>query len=474
MSTTSVAGHYLAQLASHGIEHLYINAGTDFAPLAEAYAANATGSNTQLPEPVLCAHEGLAVGMAHGAYLASGRPQAVMFHVSVGTANAICAVANAARDNVPLLVTAGRTPLLETGMTGSRDAMIHWAQEMFDQAGMLREFVKWDYEMKNPLQVDQVVDRAMGVARSVPAGPVYLTLPREVLAQDMPDGYTEVPRTAVPQPGDPERGAVSALAERLAAATFPLIVTSASGADRDAVGLLGEIASEFAIGVADVTPRYLNLPFDHEMHLGMTRPSLYADADVILYLECDVPWISAHMAPRDDAFIAQAGIDPLFARYPMRSHRSDVTISGKPSAILRMLKDALGRMDTGAAQSRRDHLREKAAGVHAKLSTDQEPDVAADAPIAKAFMSEVLGQALDDNITVFNEYWGSPAHLRRQKPGTYFFLPPAGGLGWALPAALGASHNSGKPSVALVGDGAYMFANPAACHHAAVATTCRC
>ena len=354
---TSVAGHYLAQLASHGVEHLYVNAGTDFAPLAEAYAANANGSNTQLPEPVLCAHESLAVGMAHGAYLSSGRPQAVMFHVSVGTANAICAVANAARDNVPLLVTAGRTPLLEAGMTGSRDTMIHWAQEMFDQAGMLREFVKWDYELRNPLQVDQVVDRAMGIANTSPKGPVYLTLPREILAQEMPDAYTEARRTAIPEQGDPDRGAIMALAERLAAAAFPMIVTSASGADHDAVGRLAEVASECAIGVAEVSPRYMNLPFDHEMHLGMARPQLYESADVILYLECDVPWISAHMAPRDDAFVAQAGIDPLFARYPMRSHRSDLSIGGKPAAILEMLKEALGSLDTVAAQARREKLR---------------------------------------------------------------------------------------------------------------------
>ena len=82
--------------------------------------------------------------MAHGAYLATGRPQAVMVHVSVGTANTVNGAANAARDQAPILLLAGRTPITEQGLHGSRNRPIHWAQEMFDQGGMLREFVKWD------------------------------------------------------------------------------------------------------------------------------------------------------------------------------------------------------------------------------------------------------------------------------------------------------------------------------------------
>ena len=79
----------------------------------------------------------------------------------------------------------------------------------------------------------------------------------------------------------------------------------------------------------------------------------------------------------------------------------------------------------------------------------------------------MIGTALPQEAVVFNEYWGIPNLLRRRTPGSYFFLPPAGGLGWALPAALGARQTVAAPTVALVGDGAYLFANPAACHHAA-------
>lgn len=469
----TVAGRYLAELAAHGIENLYVNAGTDFAPLAEAYAANDNGSNIKFPQPVLCAHEAVAVGMAHGAYLISGKPQAVMFHVGVGTANAICAVTNAARDNVPLLVSAGRSPILEEGMLGARNAMIHWAQEMYDQAGMLRELVKWDYELKLPLQVDQVVDRALSIAQAYPKGPVYLTLPREVLAQDSPAGMPKHP-TAIPKMGYPDSEAIEMLAQQLSKANNPLIVVSAAGADASSVDLLGGLAEKFGIGVADTWPRYLNLPFNHPMHQGMASQTLYDDADVVLYLECDVPWISAHMKPRDDAFITQAGIDPLFTRYPIRSHRSDLTISGKPSEILVALGNALSNKLSSKSSTtsmddftgRADKVRSAAAKVQSDNKLQTEREELAAGPITKAFISLTVGKALSENAIIFNEYWGAPHLLKRTKPGSYFFLPPSGGLGWAIPAALGARQNSQQTSVALVGDGAYMFANPAACHHA--------
>src|SRR5262249_29251325 len=101
---------------------------------------------------------------------------------TVGTANAINGIINAARDNVPVLLAAGRTPITETGSIASRNRPIHWGQEAFDQGGMLREYVKWDYELRTGQPVEAVVDRALDIAMAEPRGPVYLTLPREVLS----------------------------------------------------------------------------------------------------------------------------------------------------------------------------------------------------------------------------------------------------------------------------------------------------
>src|SRR2546428_5116506 len=177
----TTAEAYLELLKDRGIDVFLGNAGTDFASLVEAFARFET-EGSRAPRPLVVPHEFVAVSMAHGYYGAGGRPAAVMVHVNVGTGNASTAVITAARANVPILMSAGRTPITEEGQTGSRDLHIHWAQESFDQAAMLREYVKWDYELRTPAQLEAVIDRAMELMHTEPRGPVYLTLPREVLA----------------------------------------------------------------------------------------------------------------------------------------------------------------------------------------------------------------------------------------------------------------------------------------------------
>ncbi|MGH7335817.1 MAG: thiamine pyrophosphate-binding protein, partial [Candidatus Rokuibacteriota bacterium] len=169
VSIESVAEAYLELLATRGVDYFFANAGTDFAPLIEAYAKRLAEGHA-LPRPLTVPHEVPAVAMAHGYAMITGRPQAVMVHVIVGGANALGGVINAARANVPILMTAGRTPLTESGLPGSRDRQIHWAQESFDQGTMFREWVKWDYELRNFAQLESVVDRALAVARTEPQG----------------------------------------------------------------------------------------------------------------------------------------------------------------------------------------------------------------------------------------------------------------------------------------------------------------
>ena len=465
----TAATRYLAALAELGIDSLFVNAGTDFAPIVEAYAVNKENGGPTLPAPVLCAHENLAGGMAHGAALVSGRPQALMLHVNVGTGNAACSVANAARDRVPLLVTAGRSPILEAGATGARDLPIHWSQEMFDQAGMVREFVKWDYELRNPHHVESVVDRALSVATAHPRGPVYLSLPREVLAEETDDAADVPAPTPVPATVQPDPDAVDALADRLAAADFPVVVATASGAEPGAVDLLGDCASRFAIGVADPWARYLNIPFDHPHRVGADVAAVLERADVVVFLECDVPWIQAHVAPRADGFVAHVGVDPLYSTYPMRTHRADANISATPAAFLTRLIAALEVRADSIDPARASRIRAVATAHRDAVDERRRAESAGDdeAPITKDAISAALGDLLEDDDIVFNEYAATPDLLRRTRPGSYYFLPASGGLGWGLPAALGAKHAArDRTVVATLGDGAYMFANPAACHHA--------
>ena len=115
---TIAAEAFLRALADHGTDYFFANPGTDFPPIVEAFR-RAKKTNAKVPKPVLVPHENLAVAMAHGAYLMNGRPQAVMVHVNVGTANtansSINNLINATRDRVPSILAAGRTPITEKG-----------------------------------------------------------------------------------------------------------------------------------------------------------------------------------------------------------------------------------------------------------------------------------------------------------------------------------------------------------------------
>src|SRR5436305_7532935 len=259
-----IAGEvFLRALAEHGVDFFFANPGTDFPPIVEAFSRG-RGRNTKLPRPVLVPNENLAVAMAHGAYVMTGHPQAVMVHVNVGTGNTINNLINLARDRVPLILAAGRTPITEKGSFGSRSRQIHWAQEMFDQAGMVGEIVKWDYELRTPGQIADVVARAHEVAMTVPRGPVYLVLPREPLSASLTEAPAIVPRP-VPGAAHPDPAAIEELAGWIAKAERPLIITAGPGTDKSAVAALAKLAERAATPVCCHHPRSLPLPLQHPM-----------------------------------------------------------------------------------------------------------------------------------------------------------------------------------------------------------------
>lgn len=333
-TTVMVAEAFLQALAARGIDHLFGNAGTDFAPIIEAYARRRARGLTG-PVPVTVPHENLAIAMAHGAYLASGRPQAVMLHVGVGTANAICGLINAARENVPIFLIAGRTPITEQGPAGARNAFIHWAQEMYDQAGMVREMVKWEYELRRADQIEAVVDRAILIAMTPPRGPVYLTLPREVLAETT--APMERPATRAPAAAEPNGDALRQAAEWLAAAARPILITAGLGRDPREASALAAFAERQQVPVIAYRPRYMALPHSHPAHAGYEPGHHVAEADLILVVSCDVPWIPANHAVNPAAKIVHIGLDPTFARYPMRCFPSHLQIAGDPASVLERL-----------------------------------------------------------------------------------------------------------------------------------------
>ena len=456
-----IAGEvFLQALAEHGVDFFFANPGTDFPPIVEAFTRGRT-SNAKLPRPILVPHENLAVAMAHGAYTQTGRPQAVMVHVNVGTGNTINNLINLSRDRVPLILAAGRTPITEKGRFGSRSRQIHWGQEMFDQAGMVREIVKWDYELRVPEQVADVVARAHEVAMTVPRGPVYLVLPREPLSASLAEAPVIAPRP-VAAPAHPDPAAIEQLARWIASAERPLVITAGPGTDGSAVALLAKVAERAAIPVVAHNPRSVALPSSHPMHAGFDSGPLVGEADLIIVIESDAPWYPNVQQPAAGCRVAHIGEDPAFVRYPMRSFPSDLAIASPAAIVLAALDAALTRAnpDQSKTDARRATLSERHDARRAKAAQQAKASA-----LNAATFSRAVGEAVGEDAIIFNEYPLSLDHCAREKSGTFYGLSAAGGLGWGLGAALGAKLAAPeKFVVATVGDGAYMFTNPTVCH----------
>jgi acetolactate synthase-1/2/3 large subunit len=471
MTTTfdNTADALLELLALRGIDYFLANSGTDFTGIVEGFARRA-GVGKIAPAPMAIPHENPLMAMAHGYYLATGKPLATMTHVNVGTANTMGAIMNAHRSRVPILFMAGRTPVTESGHHGSRRFYIHWNQESFDQASMLREYVKWDYELREPSQLEAVVDRALAIAMSEPRGPVYLTLPRETLTNPY-NGPEFSPRHRYDLPTlhpDPEK--IRMAADLMASARFPLVVVSAACRRTETVKALVELADLTGCGVVSLNPEFHNFPIGHPAHLGFDPQALFADTDLIIAIECDVPWYPHSAQPEKKAKIVHIGVDPFFSHLPIRTFPSDVTIQSEPTSaiahLIRQLTEQFIR-EVDVVETRKRTVENRHREITGRLFSLPQTDPS-DTTIDPAWASTCLNALLGEDTMVVNEFDNCMKHQPNLKPGQYFCSPHGGHLGWGLGAALGVK--LGRPDktvICTVGDGSYIFNVPSACHAAA-------
>lgn len=450
-------------LSLSGIQYMFANAGTDFPPIIEALARR---DPSAAPVALTIPHETAAVAMAHGAYLVTGRAQAVMVHVNVGLANSVMGVINAASDNIPMLVMSGRTPISERGRKGARMTPIQYGQEMFDQTSLVRDLVKYSYEMRYPEQGKQLVMRAMSLATSEPQGPVYLSLPKEPLSEIVPETtqtHHPMPPSATKILPDPE--AIIKLARLLETASNPVIICQRG----DTEGRLSRALSTLAAkhGIAVFEPFLLrNVLHSNDPALQGYHASGPSDADLIIVLDSDTPWIEATNAPGPETIVVHIGPDPHFARMPVRGFRTDLAISSDSvEAILAVDREARApsaALQRSKALAQSATQRRDAAQVKAKAGDTN--------PMSAEWISHCVSEIMDEEAVAFSELGLLPAYMTLKGPNRLFNNVHAGGLGWAMPAALGAQLiRPDRLTIACMGDGSYMFANPVACHQIAEA-----
>ena len=462
----TAGGTIFTQLKKLGVDYVFANSGTDFPPIIEGLAEAAI-SGADLPTALTIPHEHAALGMAHGYYFMSGKAQAVMLHTNVGLANGAIGAINAATDHVPMILMSGRTPTTEEGRFGSRTVPIGWGQEMRDQTALVREAVKWDYELRFPEQITEMLDRAHAISNSTPKGPVYLSLPREVLSETIDADKTSNNVRMAPSVAEPPVSAIKQAAMWLTQAKNPVIFVQRGAGDKKGFEALSDLAEEFAIPVVHYWATQIGIPTSHPMWVGVDPEPWISKADAILAIDALAPWSPQVHAPKADAKIIHLGPNPLFSRFPVRNFRSDLSITSETSAGIVELRQAM-RQHFNLGKTTRDQRRVEVE----KYSTQNRENTIADAvsgagPVmSKAYVSWCLSHAIRNHKSTILSELGCPVGpMMLGEPESWYQEPHSGGLGWSLPTAMGMGlARPDRLIVATMGDGSYMFANPVACH----------
>jgi acetolactate synthase-1/2/3 large subunit len=445
-----------------GVDRVFVNSGTDFPPIIEGLAEG-EAHGAALPLSIVVPHEHVAVSMAHGHFLATGRPAAVILHTNVGLANGAIGAINAATDHVPMILMSGRTPATESGRFGSRTVPIGWGQEMRDQAALVREACKWDYEVRFPEQVPELLDRAYAIATSTPKGPVYLSLPREVLCEPCPADALDAPPAMAPASLAPDPDDLARAAHLLTHAARPLIIAQRGAGSPDGFAALAQLAERWSIPVCQWWAVATAISAEHPMYVGQEPGPWLAEADVVLVLDSLAPWMPDVHHLRDDCQVIQLGPNPLYSRFPVRNFRSDVSIATETGPGLVALAAAMSelgvRTDVGARRAAID-----AYNTNRRAPIDR-------STMTKASVAASIGNAIRGRrATVISELGATLDELGLTEHDSWQQEPHSGGLGWGLPCALGMKlADPERLVVATMGDGSYLFANPVAAHHVAEA-----
>ena len=460
----------LQGLVDLGIEYLFCNLGTDHAPLIEEMA-HWREQGRAFPKLILCPHENTAVHMAGGYAVATGRGQAVLVHVDAGTANAAMGLHNLCRTRIPVLLIAGRAPMTTfDDVTGGRDTYVHFIQEPFDQASVVRPYVKWEYNLAWPAMAHEVVSRAGAVMQSDPTGPVYLTLPREVLAAPVDaasvGAYGHQNHLPVKAQGA-DSSAVRAIAEQLMRSENPMLVTAYAGRNREAPALIEKLAALCGMRVCEFNTIYMNIRRDSPYFGGYNPAAFTEQADFGLMVDVDVPWIPKTTRVNPNAYWAQLDVDAIKRDIPMWGFPLNARIEGDSVRLITQLIEIIESSAT-------PEFKTKAAARGLALKTAHAQNRQKAASLAQArgvvnainphYLCAVMGQKIDLHDVVLNEAIRNTMavfeQIPREVPGSLMGLS-GGGLGFSAGTALGIKLAQAKNRVIhFVGDGSFYFSNP--------------
>ncbi|KAJ5263940.1 hypothetical protein N7478_011545 [Penicillium angulare] len=467
-----------------GVSHVFVNLGSDHPSILEAMVKGQKEKRDRFPRIITCPNEMVALSMADGYARLTGEAQAVIVHVDVGTQGLGAAVHNASCGRAPVLIFAGLSPFTIEGETrGSRTEYIHWIQDVPDQKQIVAQYCRYSAELKSGKNIKQMVNRALQFATSDPKGPVYLVGAREVMEEDIEPYQLNQKVWGPVSPAALPTDGVEFIASELAAAKRPLVVVGYTGRKAQAVTELVTLANHFkGIRVLDTGGSDMCFPANHPAWLGLRYPGhdLVKSADLILVIDCDVPWVPTQFKPSDSAKIIHIDVDPLKQQIPVFYINSMATFRADSTTALKQINDNIatnGRLQSfigsksniAMGQKRDEEYLKLKSGIADLAVTPEGGDLA---PLNVSYlMAQVRNNCPADAIWAIESVTLTHPvsdQIAATLPNSWINCG-GGGLGWSGGGALGiklasdvknGGQGKGKFVVQVVGDGTFLFSVP--------------
>ncbi|CAK7271241.1 hypothetical protein SEPCBS57363_004516 [Sporothrix epigloea] len=471
MYTTSFA--FFEALWEAGVTHCFVNLGSDHPSIIEAMVQGQREKKGSFPNMITCPNEMVAMSMADGYARLTGKPQCVIVHVDVGTQGLGAAVHNSSTGRAPVLVFAGLSPFtIEGEMRGSRTEYIHWIQDVPDQKQILGQYCRYSAELKTGRNVKQMVNRALTFAKSAPAGPVYLCGAREVMEEEIEPYHLRQADWSPVQLGGLPETSLQQIAKALESAKEPLLITGYAGRNHEMAPALVQLADAVPkLRVLDTGGSDMCFPADHPAWLGLRFGSHDAvrTADVIIVVDCDVPWIQTLCSPHPDTRIFHIDCDPLKKMMPVFYIAAEQRFLADSLLSIQQLNAYLQ-----ARPKLSNEGEEERAKVHRALlaKIDNASQSLEDGSFGVGHLTQKLR-----NICPKGTIWAIEAvtstgfvheNLQPTQPGQWINCG-GGGLGWSGGGALGiklatdyenGGTNKGRFVCQIVGDGTFLFSVP--------------
>ncbi len=445
---------FLETLIDEGVDCMFGNPGTTELPLMDALV------NESRLDYILCLQESVTIGAAEGYAYATGGVGVVNLHVAPGLGNAMGMLYNIKRAGTPLIVTAGNQ-----GQRGQLSEPVLWD----DLPRMAEPLTKWSYEVRRVEDLEQSVRRAIKYALTPPTGPVFLSLPGDVMLAET-GGLTGRPTrlsSAFPAPAE----SIERAAQTLAEAENPYIVTGSRVTRSGAVGEVVRLAERLGAKVfSDNRPNSLSVSLTHPLYAGellnTIEPLLdqIEDADVVFFIGTETYTFSfppeGPLAPRG-ARIIHLDLDPweIGKNFPV-----DVAMLGDPKTTLTELTGAvekkMGEAGLKSTAERRAWIEKELAASRREIAPKAGDD---GGPLTKETFQAAFGEAIPQGTALVDESltMGHGGGLKSAVAGKIdsLFGMKGGGIGLGLPSALGVKKAlPDTPVVCLSGDGSAMYA----------------